>query len=131
MLAPVEITVGNGCFTKPYYTCSIGGSVIDISTYGLIPGHRYKFVRQSGVTSLPFFISDNGQMKASIFTAFNRCITGGGYLEFQPPSNFVGPLTYYCVPHDIMTNTFRILTTSPTLEPMTQKTMSEQPSPSL
>jgi hypothetical protein len=108
--------VGGGSFTKPYYQFSIGGSVIDISTYGLIPGRGYKFVRTSGVTTHPFFISNNGRVSASTFTisstkAYNTGIVGSESLEFQLPSNFTGALTYYCVPHEEMTNTFKILTT--------------------
>jgi hypothetical protein len=110
--------VSNGSFTNPYYTFLIDGSVIDISTYELIPGRQYKFVRQSGVTTHPFFISDNGRMTTSTtFTtsstsAFNTGIIDGGSLQFQLPSNFAGILTYYCVPHEEMTNTFRIFSTS-------------------
>jgi hypothetical protein len=116
-LVPIEITVSTGTFTYPYYTFIIDGSVIDISAYDLIPGGHYKFVRQPLVTTHPFFISDNGRVTASSFTisstkAFNAGIVNGESLEFQLPSDFVGTLTYYCVPHEEMTNTFRILTSS-------------------
>ena len=126
----IEITVSNGGFTSPYYKFKVGGSEINVATYEFVRGSKYKFVGEgAGLSVYPFFISDQGRLTASSSfnitstKAYNTGISAGESLEFQLPSNFEKSLTYYCVPHTSMTNTFKIkpdLTVSPTsLRPST------------
>jgi hypothetical protein len=105
--------VSGGSFTKPYFIFKEGltGTTIDISKYEMIPGRTYKFVNGGISASHPFFISDNGRGKQASFTITSKgtYLTGvSDNLEFTLPATFKGTLTYYCVPHTSMTNTFKV-----------------------
>jgi hypothetical protein len=103
-----------GNFTSPFYGFRIGVNSIDVSSYEFVRGNRYRFVDNGANGSgHPFFISDRGRLTASTFTikstgTFTEGIPRDGSLEFQLPPNFTGNLTYYCVLHTNMTNTFNI-----------------------
>jgi hypothetical protein len=111
----IEITVSGGDFSSPYFNFEVDDDNMDVESYEFIPGSKYKFVGGPSLSSFhPFFISDLGRETASssfVITstkAYNTGIKVGESLEFQLPSNFSGTLTYYCVPHDEMTNTFNV-----------------------
>jgi hypothetical protein len=95
---------------------------LDVTTYEFIPGSIYKFVGGPSLSpNHPFFISDLGRVTASssfVITstkAYNTGIEVGESLEFQLPLDFAGTLTYYCVPHDVMTKTFKVAGSSSTM----------------
>jgi hypothetical protein len=111
----IEIVVSGGSFTFPYFIFKEGlsGTTIDISKYEMIPGRAYKFVNGGISASHPFFISDNGRRTQASFTITSKgtYLTGipnADNLEFTLPATFKGALTYYCVPHTTMTNTFKV-----------------------
>jgi hypothetical protein len=117
----IVITASNGGYISPYFNFEVDGSALDVESYEFIPGSKYKFVGGSSIDDHPFFVSDQGRLTASSFDitstkAYNTGIKVDESLEFQLPSDFSGTLTYYCVPHDIMTNTFKVA--SPTTTTM-------------
>lgn len=96
---------------------------MDVESYEFIPGSQYRFVGGASLDdNHPFFISDQGRLTASSSfditstKAYNTGIKAGESLNFELPSDFSGTLTYYCVPHTQMTNTFKVASLASTMD---------------
>ena len=128
VVSVVEITVSGGSFDFPYFTFhdsegneldprfyDPGAEPSDYTELKLIPGSTYRFVNGGVDASHPFFISDGGRRESSTFDIVSEGSPTSGLsstvpsLEFTLPADFDGTLTYYCVPHTIMTYTFKVL----------------------
>ena len=111
-------TVSGGQSSSPYFTLiDSSGGVVDFSTYALQRGATYFFVASNISSSHPFMIGEsNGDLSSSLVSDGPLTSSSNGQkITVTIPSDFSGPLYYFCTVHSGMNFSFQISKQAPVI----------------